>query len=88
MIDRLKRQLQEDGLTTFLLKVRPQAQTTRFRGPLGVDVFKVDLAAPPEDGKANEELIRFLAEKFGVSRSQVDILSGQTARMKVVRINT
>lgn len=48
--------------------------------------IKIDVAAPPEDGKANAELIRFLAEYFDVPRSSVEILSGQTGRRKVVKI--
>ena len=86
MIDRQRRELANTGLTTFLLKVRPHAQSTRFRGPLGNDIYKVDIAAPVEDGKANEELIRFMAEAFDVHRSHVEILSGWTGREKVVRV--
>ena len=47
---------------------------------------KVRLTAPPVDGAANEALIRFLAETFAVGRSQVEIITGQTGRNKVVRI--
>lgn len=88
MIDALKEKLRLEGEITFRVKVRPQARVSRFRGPLGEDTFKVDIAAPPEDGKANDALVRFLAEKFEVSRSRVEILTGQTGRLKMVRLRS
>ncbi len=74
-------------MKTFSVKVRPQAQKTAFRKPLADGTLKIDLAAVPEDGEANEELVRFLADEFGVPRSGVEIVSGQTSRLKVIRIN-
>jgi uncharacterized protein YggU (UPF0235/DUF167 family) len=44
------------------------------------------LAAPPVDGKANEECVRYLAEWAGVPRSRVRIVTGATSRRKVVEI--
>lgn len=84
MIDALQSRLQEEGWVTLRLKVRPQAPISRFRGPLGDDTFKVDIAATPEDGEANAELIRFLAETFHTHRSCVDLISGQISRLKTV----
>ena len=48
------------------------------------ECLKVALTAPPVDGKANAELCRFLADKAGVPKSSVRILSGETSRTKVV----
>jgi len=48
--------------------------------------LKVRLTAPPVDGKANAELLRFLAEAFGVPRRNVTLVRGETSRAKVVRI--
>jgi hypothetical protein len=50
------------------------------------EAWKLDLAAPPVDGKANEECIRFLAELAGVARSRVRVVTGATGRLKVVDI--
>ena len=86
MIHSLKEQLRKEGSVTFRVKVRPQASVNRFRGPLGNDTFKVDIAATPEGGQANAELLRFLAEEFEVHRSHVEILSGETSRLKSIRI--
>lgn len=86
MIDSLKQRLKTDGTVMFRVKARPQAPVNRFRGPLGVDTFKVDIAATPEGGQANAELVRFLADEFEVNRAQVEILSGETSKIKTVRI--
>lgn len=46
----------------------------------------IGLTSRPEDGKANRELIKKLARRFGVSSSQVRIISGLKSRKKVVQI--
>ena len=68
------------------LKVQPRAKVTRMAGRMGL-AYRLQLAAPPVDGKANEECIVFLAEVAGVAKSRVRILSGLTSRMKVVEID-
>ncbi len=70
----------------FSVKVQPRARKTEVDGKLG-DSFKLRLAAPPVDGKANEECVRFLAGLFGVARPAVRIVSGLTARIKIVEID-
>ena len=50
------------------------------------EAWKLDLAAPPVDGKANEECVRFFAELAGVPRVQVRIVKGATSRIKVVAV--
>jgi uncharacterized protein (TIGR00251 family) len=67
------------------VKVHPRARRTALTGRLG-DAWKLDLAAPPVDGKANEECVRFFAELAGVPRSRVRIVQGAASRMKVVEI--
>ena len=49
--------------------------------------YRLQLAAPPVNGKANEECIAFLAGMAGVAKSRVRIVSGLTSRMKVVEID-
>ncbi|HDI00564.1 MAG TPA: DUF167 domain-containing protein, partial [Firmicutes bacterium] len=46
----------------------------------------VRVAAPPERGKANERLVRILAEAFGVARSEVRVVAGHKSRDKVVEV--
>ncbi|HUI80587.1 MAG TPA: DUF167 domain-containing protein [Bryobacteraceae bacterium] len=67
------------------VKVHPRARRTAIHGRLG-DAYKLDLAAPPVDGKANEECVRFFAELAGVPRSRVRIVTGATGRVKVVEV--
>jgi uncharacterized protein (TIGR00251 family) len=46
----------------------------------------VSVTAPPEDGRANDAVLALLREAFGLSRSQLALLSGQTNRNKVVLV--
>jgi uncharacterized protein (TIGR00251 family) len=68
------------------VKVHPRARRTAVTGRFG-EAYKLDLAAPPVDGKANEECVRFFAELASVPRTQVRIVTGQTSRMKVVEVD-
>lgn len=65
--------------------VQPRASRTEVAGRHG-DAVKIRLAAPPVDGAANEELIRFLAEQLGVARRAVQLVRGQAGRRKIVAI--
>ncbi len=68
------------------LKVQPRAKQTRVAGKLE-NAYRLQLAAPPVDGKANDECIAFLAAVAGVPKSRVRIVSGLTSRMKIVEID-
>ena len=50
------------------------------------DRLKIALAAPPVDGKANRELIAFLAKRLGLPKTAIDLVKGQNSRMKSVRV--
>lgn len=65
--------------------VVPRAKRTEVVGSHG-DGIRIRLAAPPVDGAANTELVRFLARRLGVSRADVQIRSGAAARRKVVEV--
>ena len=68
------------------VKVQPRAKKTELGGRAG-EAYKLRVAAPPVDGKANEACILFFAERFGVARSAVRIVQGLASRMKVVEID-
>ena len=72
-------------MARLTVKVHPRAKRSALAGRLG-DAWKLSLAAPPVDGKANEECVRFFAELAGVPRSRVRIVMGLTSRVKVVEI--
>ncbi len=79
--------LREDaGALMLSLHVQPGATRTGIVGKHGA-ALKVRLAAPPVDGKANAELLRFLSEAFGVPLRNVGLVRGETSRQKVVRID-
>jgi uncharacterized protein (TIGR00251 family) len=68
------------------VRVQPRGSKTEIVGWHGKEI-RIRVKAPPVDGAANEELIRFLARQLGVPRSAVTIVSGQGARSKRVRID-
>ena len=72
-------------MARITVKAHPRAKRTAITGRFG-DAYKLDLAAPPVDGKANEECVRYFAELGRVPRSCVVILQGASCRMKVVEI--
>ncbi|MGC9947603.1 MAG: DUF167 domain-containing protein [Bryobacteraceae bacterium] len=68
------------------VKVHPRARRTRIAGRIG-DAWKLDLAAPPVDGKANDACVRFFAGLAGVPQSRVRIVLGLSNRTKVIEID-
>lgn len=67
------------------VKAQPGAKQTALGERLG-HAYKLRLAAPPVDGRANEALVRFLAARFGIAPSSVRIVRGVSSRTKVVEI--
>lgn len=63
----------------------PNAKKTEVTG-IQDDALKIRLQAPALEGKANEALIRFLADALGVPKSAVHITHGHTARRKLVEV--
>jgi uncharacterized protein (TIGR00251 family) len=72
------------------VRLTPKGGRNRVEGwakdASGAFHLKVRVSAPPHDGEANAALLSVLAEFFGVSRSAVTILGGQTARVKMLEI--
>ena len=77
--------LAADGRITLNLHIQPGAKKTEFAGLHG-EALKIRLAAPPVDGKANEALIKFIAEVLHLPKSAVSLKSGQTSRRKVLEV--
>lgn len=68
------------------LKVRAGARQTQFAGKHG-DAWKLHVAAPPVNGKANEAILRFLAKLAGVPSGAVRIVTGFTGSTKIVELD-
>lgn len=73
------------GGVQLRVRVQPRAAKTGIVGEHG-GALRIRVAAPPVDGAANEALVRFLADRLGVSRSAVSITGGASGRSKLVRI--
>jgi len=69
----------------LVVHAQPGARQSAFAGRHG-EAVKIRLAAPAQEGRANRELCRFLADACGVALSAVEIVSGEGARAKRVRI--
>ena len=67
------------------VKAVPGSSRTEFTGFQG-DMLKIKLAAVPEKGKANKELIAFLAKQLNLRKNDIQIQSGQTSRIKHVSL--
>ena len=79
-------QIQEhDDAVTFEVRVAPRASRNRVIG-VQDGALKVALTAPPVDGAANGALTKLIAKALGVAKSDVEILRGDRARIKVLRV--
>jgi uncharacterized protein len=74
-------------MRTIQVKVKPNARAGSF-GQLPDGSWFAQLKSPPVDGKANKELVALIAGHFGCPKSAVTIKSGQSGRMKLIRIDS
>lgn len=73
------------------LKVTPGARKNEILGweddyPQIGRVLRVKIAAPPVEGKANKEIVTFMAKSLGIPKSSVELLHGSTGRIKLIRV--
>ncbi|MHB8641298.1 MAG: DUF167 domain-containing protein [Gaiellaceae bacterium] len=68
---------------TLKLRVSPGARRPGFGGRHG-DAWKLRVAAPPEDGRANDAVVTMLSDALGVPRAAVELVSGHASRDKLV----
>jgi len=69
----------------IFLKVKPKASQTKV---VKIDEthYQIYVTQPPEKGKANKQMIKLLADYFGVSLSKINIIAGKKRREKVMEI--
>ena len=72
-------------MKTIQVKVKPNARVSAFEQQADGS-WLAQIKSPPVDGKANEELVALVARHFGRRKSQVNIRSGASGRMKLVQI--
>ena len=61
--------------------------TGKFLDEKGQECLKINIAAQPEDGKANDELVKFLSQILKIPKSKIEILRGATARHKLLKFS-
>lgn len=79
-----------DNLPDVLhVKVTPKAKSERIKKEVRDDgsvIYKIYVTVVPEDGKANDAVIKLLAKKLGVAKSALTIIKGHTSREKIIQL--
>lgn len=89
MFSDYKNSLREKREVYLRIKARPGAATTAVKETLSGEegeTIKIDVAAVPEKGKANQALVKFLSQEFSVRRENIKIISGAGDKIKLVKI--
>ncbi|MFA6424153.1 MAG: DUF167 domain-containing protein [Candidatus Magasanikbacteria bacterium] len=68
------------------IRVLPRSSKNEVIGKMSDGTLKIKLTAPPVDGKANDALIKLLADYFNISKSKIKIVSGNTSKNKMIEI--
>ena len=68
----------------FRVRVQPAAPRNELLGWNTAGELRIKIAAPPREGEANEELVRFLAKRFSLPRREIVVESGEKSRSKIV----
>lgn len=70
-------------LTVF---VKPNARENKIDGWVDEYTVKIKIAAPAKEGRANQELVKFLSNQLGIAKSTIELVHGQTMIMKQLEI--
>lgn len=76
---------EKDECMIFDVRVIPRASKSEVVGEFA-GALKIRISSPPVDGAANAELIKLLSKKFGISKNDIEIVSGKTSKLKKVKI--
>lgn len=68
-------------------KIIPNSQKNEYVGRMGNGVYKIRITAIPEKGKANIELIKFLAKELEIPQKSITILAGENSQNKRIKID-
>ena len=74
----------EDDFVKLRVKAQPQSSKNSFCEILE-DALKIKIKAPAVEGAANKELIKFISKSFKVPKSSIELLSGQTSKIKTLK---
>jgi len=73
-----------EGRIRFRVRVQPAAPRNELLGWNTAGELRIKVAAPPREGEANKELVRFLAKRFSLPRREIVVESGEKSRSKIV----
>jgi uncharacterized protein len=71
---------------TFEVRVTPKSSFNRIKYDQDSKTIRIYVTSAPEDGKANDAVIKLLSEEMKVAKSQISIIRGQTSRNKTISI--
>jgi hypothetical protein len=90
-LDKKKIQIQLPSSGYLRIKVTPKSAKNCITEILddkeNGETYKIKIAAPPEKGKANETLIKFLSKELSIPTEKISIISGKTEHLKLVKIS-
>ena len=86
LLEKYKLDLNKNSELYLKVKAISGAPKTEFKGEMADGTIKIAVAAAPEKGRANAELLDFLAGYFGVSKKGAMIIAGVSSRTKLVKI--
>jgi len=86
-LNEFKEKLNEKGELYLDIKAHPSAKKSQIVGETADGALKIDLVAPAEKGKANQELIRLLAKEFAIPKINVKLLAGKGGRQKLIKLS-
>ena len=78
---------QEKDFFVISLRVIPNAKKNEIVGILD-NALKIKIASPPVEGKANSQIIKFFSDYLNVSKSKLEIISGEKNKCKLLKIKT
>ena len=73
-------------MSKIKIRVLPRSSKNEVIGEMADGTLKVKLTAPPVDGKANDALIKLLADHFDIAKSKIKIAAGATSKNKTIEI--
>lgn len=74
----------DGGRIRFRVRVQPAAPRNELLGWNTAGELRIKVAAPPHEGEANKELVKFLAKRFGVAKREIVVESGEKSRTKSI----
>ena len=75
----------KDGVV-FNIRVVPRSSRCELV-EIQEDALKIKITAPPVEGKANEECVKFIANKLGIRKSRVAIIAGHKSKKKTIAVS-